>query len=50
VVGKMAKDPVCKMDVVESKTKYIAEFEGKKYYFCCDTCKKTFDKNPKKYV
>jgi YHS domain-containing protein len=46
----MAIDPVCGMEVDESKTTYISEFEGKKYYFCCGHCKAEFDKNPHKYL
>jgi YHS domain-containing protein len=46
----MAVDPVCGMKVDESKTKYVSEFEGKKYYFCCGHCKEEFDKNPHKYL
>jgi len=25
-------------------------YKGKTYYFCCDSCKPAFDKNPAKYV
>ncbi len=25
-------------------------YKGKKYYFCCASCKPTFDKDPQKYV
>ena len=25
-------------------------YKGKTYYFCCSSCKPTFDKDPKKYV
>lgn len=25
-------------------------YKGKTYYFCCESCKPTFDKNPAKYV
>jgi Cu+-exporting ATPase len=46
----MAKDPVCGMNVDERKTNLKAEFEGKTYYFCSASCKKSFEANPKKYV
>ena len=49
-VTKMAQDPVCKMDVDESKAKYTSERKGKKYYFCAPGCKRAFDENPEKYV
>jgi YHS domain-containing protein len=25
-------------------------YEGKKVYFCCEGCKRAFDKNPEKYI
>ncbi|MGP6220439.1 YHS domain-containing protein [Caldiplasma sukawensis] len=45
----MAIDPVCGMKVNE-KSAIMWEYEGKKYYFCCDHCKETFIKNPIKYT
>lgn len=46
----MAIDPVCKMEVEESKAAATSEYEGKKYYFCAVGCKKAFDQNPDKYL
>jgi len=46
----MAKDPICGMNVDEKTAKYKSEHMGKTYYFCSQTCKTTFDKNPIKYV
>ncbi|MHA1722587.1 MAG: YHS domain-containing protein [Candidatus Baldrarchaeia archaeon] len=46
----MAKDPVCGMMVDEKTAKYKSEYEGKIYYFCCEHCKKTFERNPSKFV
>lgn len=43
-------DPVCKMQVDESKCKITSEYKGKKYYFCAPGCKKSFDANPDKYL
>ncbi len=43
-------DPVCKMKVDESKPAATSEYQGKKYYFCAIGCKKSFDKNPDKYL
>jgi Cu+-exporting ATPase len=47
---KMAIDPVCKMEVEESKAAATSEYKGKKYYFCAVGCKKAFDKDPEKYL
>ncbi len=46
----MAIDPVCKMEVEESKAAAASEFKGKTYYFCAAGCKRAFDENPEKYL
>lgn len=46
----MAIDPVCKMEVEESKAAATSEYQGKKYYFCAAGCKKVFDQDPEKYL
>ena len=46
----MAIDPVCGMEVDEKKAAAKSDFRGKTYYFCAVGCKKSFDKNPKKYI
>ena len=46
----MAIDPVCKMQVEESKAAGKSEYNGKTYYFCCPGCKAQFDRNPQDYV
>ncbi len=42
-------DPVCGMDV-EEDPKLRSPYKGKKYYFCSEACKATFDKNPQAYA
>jgi len=46
----MAKDPVCGMMVNEKTAKWKAAYVGRTYYFCAEACKRTFEKDPKKYV
>ncbi len=46
--GRNMKDPVCGMEVDE-KNEPI-EHEGKKYYFCCATCRWAFENNPKQFL
>ncbi len=46
----LAKDPVCGMMCDEKSAKWKSTYGGKTYYFCAEGCKKTFDKDPKKYV
>ncbi len=48
--NKMAKDPVCGMEVDEQKAAGKSEYKSMTYYFCAVGCKKTFDENPAKYV
>ncbi len=49
-VAKMAKDPVCGMEVDEKMAPAKSEHIGKTYYFCSPGCKKAFDENPAKYT
>ena len=43
-------DPVCGMDVKVSDSRYSSKYKDKTYYFCSSSCKKSFDKNPSKYI
>ena len=43
----MPKDVICGMYVDESKTKFKAEQDGMKYYFCSSNCLDTFLKPQK---
>ena len=47
---RLAKDPVCGMMVDEKSAKWKSAYGGKTFYFCSESCKKTFDKDPKKYA
>ena len=46
----MAKDPVCGMNVDESKAAATSSYNGQTYYFCARMCKESFDKDPEKYL
>ena len=46
----MAKDPVCGMMVDEKTARWKAAYAGRTYYFCAEACRRTFEKDPKKYV
>ena len=46
----MAIDPVCKMQVEESKAAATATYQGKTYYFCAAVCKQKFEQNPQQYL
>jgi YHS domain-containing protein len=43
------KDPVCGMTVNENSQHQFVH-AGQTYYFCCDSCKQKFSKNPQTYL
>jgi xanthine dehydrogenase accessory factor len=45
-----AIDPVCGMTVEIASAHFTSEYNGKTYYFCAAGCKRSFDKEPGKYV
>jgi Cu+-exporting ATPase len=44
------KDPVCKMDVDPARAAAQSSYKGVTYYFCCVGCKRSFDREPEKYL
>lgn len=46
----MAKDPVCGMNVDETKAAGTSELHGQTYYFCSLGCKQRFDQAPQQYI
>jgi Cu+-exporting ATPase len=46
----MARDPVCGMNVDESKAAATSSYKGRTYYFCAKVCKESFDKDPETYL
>ena len=46
----MVKDPVCGMNVEESKAAGTVMYDGRTYYFCSAHCKASFEKAPEKYA
>ncbi|HEY9152206.1 MAG TPA: YHS domain-containing protein [Anaerolineales bacterium] len=46
----MEIDPVCKMEVEVATAQWKSEYKGKIYYFCAPGCKRSFDKEPEKYL
>ena len=43
-------NPVCGMAVSTTNPMHIEQYEGVSYYFCCDGCRTTFQKDPAKYA
>jgi YHS domain-containing protein len=44
------KDPVCEMEITAEEAAGTSEYKGQKYYFCSPGCKRSFDKDPEKYL
>ena len=44
------KDHICDMDVTPETAAGKSEYKGRTYYFCSLGCKKSFDKEPEKYI
>ena len=43
-------NPVCNIPVQKSTAKHVINYKEKDYYFCCDGCKVSFEKEPAKYA
>jgi Cu+-exporting ATPase len=43
-------DPVCKMVIDKEDAAGTSVYKGKIYYFCADSCKEDFDKDPEKFL
>ena len=45
-----ALDPVCGMTVEIATSRFTSEYAGMTYNFCASGCKRSFDKEPQKYI
>jgi xanthine dehydrogenase accessory factor len=45
-----AKDPVCGMMVEIAGARYTTVYNEETYYFCCAGCKRSFEKEPHRYL
>ncbi len=51
--GEVTKDPVCGLNVDESKAKasgFLSKFKDQTYYFCSEGCKQQFEKIPDRFA
>lgn len=46
----MTKDPVCGMQVDESKAAATSNYKEQTYHFCSVSCKEQFEKDPMEFV
>ncbi len=44
------KDPVCGMSVTPETAAGKFEYKGVTYYFCSPGCRRSFEKEPEKYL
>jgi Cu+-exporting ATPase len=44
------KDPVCDMEIDPTTAAGTSEYKGQTYYFCAPGCKRSFDRDPEKYL
>ena len=49
-MAETVKDLVCGMDITPETAAGTSEYKGTTYYFCSLGCKKSFDKEPEKYL
>lgn len=45
-----AIDPVCGMTVNVATAEFTADWDGRTYYFCCDGCRRRFEREPERYI
>jgi YHS domain-containing protein len=43
-------DPVCNMTIKPGGTEIKAIINGETYYFCAESCRKSFEENPQKFL
>ncbi len=43
-------DVVCGMELNPAEVEHKIEYRGKTYYFCSESCKDHFEKDPEKYI
>ena len=44
------RDSVCGMDIEPDTAAGKSEYKGQTYYFCSPGCKRSFDRDPEKYL
>jgi len=53
IMGKIGRDPVCRMNIDEDRAKaagHFLEYKDKTYYFCEPQCQEDFRKEPERYL
>lgn len=51
LAAQIAKNSFCPVMLrTRVKEKFYADYQGRKIYFCCRSCIKSFQKHPEKYL
>jgi YHS domain-containing protein len=50
VISAAVEQTICPVMEGPVNKKIFTEYQGKKVYFCCPSCKADFEKNPEKYI
>ena len=50
VESAMALDVVCNMTVEIATARHHTIYDGREFYFCCPACKRSFEREPQKYL
>ncbi len=50
LVSNLVTDPVCGMELDKTQIKLTTEFNGETYYFCNESEKIAFEKNPERFL
>jgi P-type Cu+ transporter len=43
-------DPVCLMRIDPQEAAAHSEYQGRRYYFCAETCRLAFEQDPERYA
>ena len=49
-MAETVRDPVCGMEIDPATAAGKSEYKGQTYYFCSPGCKRSFEKDPEKYL
>jgi xanthine dehydrogenase accessory factor len=45
-----AVDPVCGMTVATEGARHTVDYQGTRYYFCCPSCRRQFEREPARFL
>ncbi len=46
----MVIDPICLTEIDENEAPAKSVYKGQTFYFCAESCKRTFEEDPEKYI